>query len=117
MERAREGGMENLHKTREQRWPEFNKIIEDHNRQVEEELIPLYRQMADLFTTKMHFAESSTRQHLGALVEFLEMWERSMRGALPAEVIELVAPNQENLTAFYADLGTNFERLQAALKE
>jgi hypothetical protein len=73
--------------------------------------------MTDLFTAKMHLAEPSTRKHFGALIEFVEMWERSLRGALPGEVIEVVGANEENLTAFYTDLEGNFERLQAALKE
>ena len=117
MAEAREGGIEHLRETREQLSPKFGKIIEDDNRQLEDELIPLYQQMADLFTAKMHLAEPSTRQHFGALIEFVETWERWLRGALPGEVIERVGPNEENLIVFYADLGTNFERLQAALKE
>jgi|SRR6266404_8398656 len=117
MKEALEGGIEHLRETREQLSPKFGKIIEDDNRQLEAELIPLYHQMADLFTAKMHLAEPSTRQYFGALIEFVEMWERSLRGALPGDVIECVGPNEEKLTVFYTDLGTNFERLQAALKE
>jgi hypothetical protein len=116
MEEAREGGTEQLRETREQLSPQFRNIIRDDNRQWEEELLPLYRQMVDVFTGKMHFAELSTRQHFGALIEFVEMWERWLRDVLPREVIECVGPNEENLTAFYTDLRTNFERLQTALK-
>lgn len=117
MGEAREVGYEHLRETRQELSPKFMRIIENDNRELEEELNTLYRQMADLFTAKMHFAEPSTRQHFGALIEFIELWQRWLRDALPSEVAERVAPNEGNLTAFYADLGTNFERLQAALKE
>ncbi len=117
MEEASEGGTRHLRETREELSPKFMKIIEDSNRQLEEELTTLYGQMADLFTAKMHFAEPSTRQHFGALIEFIELWRCWLRGALPGEVAERVGPNEEDLTPFYADLGANFERLQAALKE
>jgi len=72
--------------------------------------------MVELFTAKMHLTESSTRAYFPALVEFVEMWDRSLRGTLPREVAERVGPNEESLMPFYADLETNFERLQAALK-
>ncbi|MGO9455145.1 MAG: hypothetical protein ACLQDV_29480 [Candidatus Binataceae bacterium] len=54
----------------------FEKIIEYNNRQLQEELLSLYGQMVELFTTKMHFAEPSTRRHFGKLIEFVEMWDR-----------------------------------------
>ncbi len=117
MEQAREGGIERLCETEERLAPAFERIIEDDNQQLKSEHVPLYRQMVDLFTAKMHLAEPATRQYFGALVEFVELWERYLRGALPGAVVKCVAPNEENLSAFYADLETNFARLQAALKE
>jgi hypothetical protein len=117
VEEAREHGMEHLRQMREKRWPAFEKIIEDDNRKLEAEDIPLYHQMLDLFTSKMHLAEPTTRQHFGALVEFVELWERCLRGALPGEVVARIGPNEENLSAFYVDLEANFTRLQEGLKE
>ncbi len=114
MNAARESGT--LQETRERLSPEFDKIIEYENQQLKEEIIPLFRQMVDLFTAKMHLAEPSTRTHFAALVDFVEMWDRSLRGALPREVAQRVGANEEGLISFYTDLKTNFERLQAALK-
>jgi hypothetical protein len=115
MEEARGSGIRHLQETREQRSPEFGKILEHENQQLKEELI-LYGQMVDLFTAKMHLTEPSTRAHFPTLVEFVEMWDRWLHGALPREVAERVGPNEDSLMPFYADLETNFERLQAALK-
>ncbi len=117
VEEAREHSLDRLRELEEQRWPAFEKIIEDDNRKLEGEYIPIYRQMLGLFTSKMHLAEPSTRQHFGALVEFVELWERCLGGALPGEVVASIGPDEENLSAFYADLEANFTRLQDGLKE
>jgi hypothetical protein len=117
VEEAREYSFDRLRELEEQRWPEYARIIEDDNQKLEAEDIPQYHQMLDLFTAKMHLAEPSTRQHFGALVEFVELWERCLRGALPGKVVARIGPNEENLSAFYADLDANFTRLQEGLKE
>jgi hypothetical protein len=116
-EQTREIGMDALRELEEKRWPEFQRIIEYDNKQLEESDIPVYRQMLDLFTAKMHFAEPSTRAHLPALVEFIGLWERFLTGNLPHEVATLIGADEENLKRLYADLNDNFARLQTALKE
>jgi hypothetical protein len=117
MEEARASGIDRLQQVREEQSPKFAKIIDYENRQLKEELIPLYRQMVDLFTTKMHLTEPSTRRHFTALVEFVEMWDRSLSGTLPSEVAELVGAQEDNLMPLYDDLEANFQRLQTALRE
>jgi hypothetical protein len=62
----------------------------------------------------MHLTEPSTRQHFLVLVELVERW---LRGALPAEVVERLGPDEQKLFSFYEDLEKNLSRLQAALKE
>ena len=71
----------------------------------------------DLFTSKMHLAEPSTKAHFATLVEFIGLWERFLTRSLPHEVASRIGADEENLNPFYADLHENFERLQAALKE
>ena len=110
-------GMEAMHELQEKRWPEFERVIEYDNKQLEETDIPVYRQMLDLFTSKMHLAEPSTRTHLAQLVEFIGMWERSITGNLPRDVVKRIRADEEKLKTLYADLKENFERLQATLKE
>ena len=115
-EEARAYSLDRLRELEEQRWPRFQRIIDDDNRKLEAEDIPQYHQMLDLFTAKMHLAEPSTRQHFSALVEFVELWDRCLRGALPGEVVQRIGPDEENLSGLYADLEANFTRLQSALK-
>ncbi len=114
---AREAGAEYTRQTLEEQRPKYKALLEYDNRQFGDELLPSFRQMLEVFTTKMHFAEPSTRKHFTALVEFLEMWERWLKGALPAEVAEQIGPNEDSLAPLFADLEQNFECLQTALKE
>lgn len=116
-ERTREMGMDAMRGLQEQRWPEFQRVIEYDNKQLEEADIPVYRQMLDLFTSKVHLAEPSTRAHFSALVEFIGLWERFLTDNLPHEVASRIGADEENLKPLYADLNENFARLQAALKE
>jgi hypothetical protein len=116
MNEARESGT--LQEVREELSPQFEKIIEYENQQLIEVDIPLYGQMVELFTAKMHLAEPSTRTHFPALVEFVEMWNRSLRRALPREVAQRVGvgANEDTLIPLYTDLTVNLERLTASLK-
>jgi hypothetical protein len=48
-------------KLEKERFPGFEKIIEYNNRQLAEEVVPLYRRMVEIFTGNMWLAEPSTR--------------------------------------------------------
>ena len=50
VERAREMGADAGHELQEERWPEFENVIDYDNRKLKEIDIPMYRQMLDLFT-------------------------------------------------------------------
>jgi len=106
-----------LEEVRQELRPEYDNIIEYNNQQLRDELIPLYVQMIDLFTAKMHLAEASTRTHFPALVEFVELWQRTFRRALPRRVAEQISANEKRLLPLYDDLEKNFERLQSVLKQ
>src|ERR1035437_10904420 len=106
-----------MHVLQEKRWPEFKRVIEYDNKQLEETDIPMYKQMLDLFISKIHLAGPSTRMHLAALVEFVGMWERSLAASLLHEVVTRIGADEEKLKPLYADLTENFGRLQAALRE
>src|SRR5882672_3454171 len=70
-----------------ERGPAFSAIIDDDNKTLRETLIPAYRQMMTIFREKMWLAEPETRIHFSDFLEFLEIWERVLRKALPNEVI------------------------------
>ena len=79
--------------------------------------MPAYRNMVELFTFKMHFAEFSTVQHFAARLEFVEIWNRWLDKSLPAEVLAQLNHSEEKVYPFYEDLANNFARMQEALRE
>lgn len=56
----RDLGPEQLRAMEEMMDPEFEKLIEDNNRRLREELLPAYHRMLDCFTEHMWLAEPST---------------------------------------------------------
>jgi len=115
--KAREEGVEGIRKTRNERFATFERIISDNNRQFEEELVPSYRKMVELFTAKIHYAEPSTIKHFPALLEFVEIWNRWLDESLPHEVVEKLDHCEKSLHPFYVDVEANFTRMQNLLKE
>ncbi len=69
-----------LAKLTEERAPEFNKIIEFDSNKLQNELLPTYRRMANLFRENYWLAEKSTRVYYPAILEFVEIWERWVAG-------------------------------------
>lgn len=94
--------------------PQYDAIIDYHNTQLRDEILPLYRKMLSHFTAKMWLAEVSTQKHYDSLLEFVEVWNRS--GTLPPEVIRQLDHDEKKLYPFYEDLHNNFERLRNKLK-
>jgi hypothetical protein len=99
-----------------ERFPDWEKIIAENNRQLVEELFPTYRQMIDVFSTHMGLAEPSTRLHFGALVEFVDVWDGWIKDTIPKEVVEQLGHSEDNLAPFYQELYDQLDRLSKALK-
>ncbi len=101
----------------ELKWPQYKKLIEDSEEQTRTVILPLYDKMLCHVTTNMGLAEPSTRKHYGALVEFAEILRRAEKQALPTRVIVEIDHREENLARFYADIESQFERLQTELNK
>ena len=104
-----------LRKLEEERFPDFEKIISENNRQLIEKLLPSYQKMVDIFSSNMWLAEPSTLQHFGALVEFVEIWNRWTSGSLPPEVVQEIGHSEEKLKPLYADLSAQMQSLRNKL--
>lgn len=99
----------------EERVPVFAKAEDETNRQVREEIMLLYRQMVEHFSTHMGLAEQSTLDHFGTLVEFVETWDRCAKKTLPVEVVATLGQSEEKLQPFYRDLESQLTRLRKLL--
>lgn len=101
---------------KEERWPEFEPLIEYSEEQLKNDLVPRYQEMVALFATNMQLAEDSTRQHFGTLVEFTELWNRSLQKSMPPEVVLALDHDEKKLYPFYEDLESQFRKLRKELE-
>jgi hypothetical protein len=109
-----EGDIDSIRELRK-RLPEYEKVIEDNNERFRTEVLPVYKKMADHFWQNIGLAEPSTRTHLSALLEFVEIWERWLDGKIPAEALPHLEHGEEKLLPLYDDIETNVTRLSAEL--
>jgi hypothetical protein len=97
------------------RFPQFKALIEHDNTQFNERLMPAYRKMVGLFREKLWPAEDETREHYSLLVEFVDVWERWLSGALPPELIARTGHSEAKLHPFYSHLEAEHARLRQTL--
>lgn len=94
---------------------EFTSIVDHHNEQMRRVLLPQYRRMATLLRDGFFLAESSTREHLPALIEFVELWERFLDKSFPTEVFAKLDVTEENLNPLYDDIENKFLEMRQRL--
>lgn len=100
-----------IHNHAEQYVP-YRKIIEYDNKQLREELMPLYRKILDIFTEKYWLADEDTRAYYQGFLEFVEVWERYLAEALPGDVILKLEHTEENALPFYEHVEGKLSALQ-----
>lgn len=96
----------------EERFAPFERIIEYDNKQLTEDLLPKYREMLTLFTNRYHLASADTRTFYQPFLEFVEIWNRWLAEALPAEVVKELGHGEEGLHSFYEHLEIKINALQ-----
>jgi hypothetical protein len=105
------------HTETERLFAPYKSIIEYDNKQLREELMPLYRKMLDLFTEKYWLADEDTRAYYQNLLEFVEIWERYLAEALPDEVLAKLGHTEENVLPLYEHIENRLSTLQAEIKD
>ena len=100
-----------------ERFAPFEKIIEYDNQQFEQELLPYYRKMLEIFTDKYWLADPDTRAYYQDYLEYVEVWDRFMAQSLPREVLVKIKHAEENILAFYEHLERRMEELRQDLKD
>jgi len=116
-EHARQVSVDALGQLSQTRGPEFTKVIDYDNKQLQEELLPAYRQMAKLFRENLWLADPDTREHYRHLIEFIELWDRWLAKSIPGEVIERLGHSEDNLKPFYEHLQQRHDDLRARIKQ
>ena len=96
----------------EERYAPFGKIIDYDNKQLRDELMPLYRKILDLFTEKYWLADEETRAYYQDFLEFVEIWERYLAEAMPIEVLRKLEHSEEKVLLFYEHVEQKLSALQ-----
>lgn len=110
-----EAGPQSLDAVADDYIPGLLKMVRDENDTFKNILMPRYREMVVTFREKMWLAEPETRAHFAALVEFVDVWDKILRDALPREVAPAIGHTEENLKPFYANIESVHDRLRASL--
>ncbi len=95
--------------------PEFKKQVEYNNQQLTEKLLPAYRKMVEVFRDNLWLADEETKVYYGELVEFIEIWNRSLAKSLPREVLQRIGHSEEKLFPFYEHLQDKHDELRGKL--
>lgn len=96
---------------------DYGAIIDHDNAVLHDELLPLYREMVELFSKKIGLAEPSTRKWFGEFVHFVDIWDRVESKTLPADVSRELGHSEAKVHGFYDDLVANVERILRELKK
>jgi hypothetical protein len=95
--------------------PKYEKVFDYNDKQLREEIVPLYKRMLEWFSSHMWLAESSTLAHYPTLVEFVEIWNRV--DTLPGAVATKLEHSEKKLYPLYDDLKSNFDNLSKKLRK
>jgi hypothetical protein len=101
----------------EKEYESYKKIIEYDNKQLWDELIPLYHKMLLTFRENYWLAEQETRKYYSELCDFVELWERWKTKSIPAEVIKKLEHTEDKLKSFYQDLENQLDILRNELSK
>jgi len=110
-----EGNPEGMRKVTQERSDAFKRIIDYNNEFLEKVDIPSYHRMIDVFRKNILLAEPSTAGYFPSLLEFVNIWDRSLAGTLPGEVIQELKHSEESLSPLYAELQEKYDELREKL--
>lgn len=110
-------GIETRQRITKERWPGFKRIIDYDNTKFQEELLPTYQKMVELFRDYYWLVELETRVFYIDLLEFVEVWNRWNDQALPVEVLERLGHGESKLVSFYAHIEQMHDAIRQKLKD
>lgn len=95
----------------------LHNFIDHDNQQLREEILPLYKEIGDLFREKRAFIEPSTMEFQPALVTFLDAWDRYLTIKMNYEVAQILGQQQKPLRPLFDDLAANVTRIRTELQK
>lgn len=73
--------------------------------------------MIERLVDKMYLAEISTIGHIGALIEYVGIWNRYLAASLPSDVVARLGHSEKVLYPLYDDVASHFATLQVEISE
>lgn len=116
-QQASTAGPEHTERFMEAERPKYDALLADENARLKDVLIPTYRRMLCTFRDRLWLAAPETRAYFPALVEFVDVWERNLRNAIPGDVVQELGHTERNLHLFYEHLEKEHERLREDLSK
>ena len=99
-----------------EKWPKFKKLLEYDDQKFEEELFPLYQEMLECFRKNYWLADEETRNFYPTLLQYVDVWNRNLKDALPYEVWKSLDHKESHLLAFYEHLEAKHNELSEMLR-
>jgi hypothetical protein len=99
-----------------EKWPRFKNLLDYDNQKFEDVLFPLYEEMLDCFRKNYWLADEETRRYYPVLLQFVEVWNRNLKDALPIEVWNALDYKEAVLKDFYVHIEAKHEELRVLLK-
>jgi hypothetical protein len=95
----------------------FKKLIEYDNRQQINEVIPLYREILDIFTNNYFLASNKSQVYYRDYLKFIEIWNRNLTEPFPDEVYEVIVENWPRIDLFFAHIKKEIAILTKAVSK
>ena len=89
---------DDYYKIKEEKEIDFTKSIEYDNKQFIDIIFPKYKSMVEIFRNNIWLAEKDTQLFFNTLIEFVDIWERSLKNAVLGEVFQQIENREENLS-------------------
>lgn len=93
----------------------FQKLIEYDNKITNEEVLPLFYKMHDIFTENYWLAEDSTKQHYLKLSRYVDVWKRFQNDSIPRQVLWKMEKDENLLIPFKTDIKNKLDYLKKSL--
>jgi len=100
----------------EKKFEPFRKIIDYENKKLNEEVIPLYDNILNIFTSNYWLSEDKTRQYYDEYYRFVEIWHRYLSGSIPSETLTEIKHGKDLLEPFYKNIEQTLSELKHKLK-
>jgi len=94
----------------------FKRLIDYENLQLNDEVMPLYDQIVNTFTSKYWLSEESTRQYYENYYRFVDIWHRYLNKTIPMETLMEIEHSEKAMEPFYKNIEKTLNSLKQKLK-